>query len=137
MICASTWCATGPFFKQFKTQWYPKCWLGMIGKGQLNSWFTLLNLFMIIWVRETIVPCVKNPFSSRLWRIFHVCCDLMCMCWGFLDAAVDNYSSLQSLQEAAFIGVDSLGFDLKVCSGTQVQTLQFAFHTRVWQLSFS
>ncbi|XP_020107016.1 uncharacterized protein At3g49140-like isoform X4 [Ananas comosus] len=31
-------------------------------------------------------------------------------------------------QEAAVIGVDSLGFDLRVCSGTQVQTLRFAFN---------
>ncbi|KAK4571440.1 hypothetical protein RGQ29_030030 [Quercus rubra] len=34
------------------------------------------------------------------------------------------------VEEAALIGVDSLGFDLKVCSGTQVQTLRFAFNTR-------
>lgn len=29
------------------------------------------------------------------------------------------------------IGVDCLGFDLRVCSGTQVQTLRFAFPTKV------
>jgi hypothetical protein len=29
------------------------------------------------------------------------------------------------------IGVDCLVFDLKVCSGTQVQTLRFAFPTKV------
>ncbi|KAM2730730.1 hypothetical protein EV1_001953 [Malus domestica] len=34
------------------------------------------------------------------------------------------------LQEAVLIGVDSLGFDLRVCSGTQVQTLRFALNTR-------
>lgn len=34
------------------------------------------------------------------------------------------------VEEAALIGVDTLGFDLKVCSGTQVQTLRFAFNTR-------
>ncbi|XP_072981695.1 uncharacterized protein At3g49140-like isoform X1 [Typha angustifolia] len=34
------------------------------------------------------------------------------------------------VEEAAVIGVDSLGFDLRVCSGTQVQTLRFAFNTR-------
>uniref|UniRef100_J3N8W0 DUF2470 domain-containing protein n=2 Tax=Oryza brachyantha TaxID=4533 RepID=J3N8W0_ORYBR len=31
------------------------------------------------------------------------------------------------IEEAAVIGVDCLGFDLRVCSGTQVQTLRFAF----------
>ncbi|KAF5451163.1 hypothetical protein F2P56_031450 [Juglans regia] len=34
------------------------------------------------------------------------------------------------VEEAALIGVDSLGFDLKVCSGTQVQTLRFAFNSQ-------
>ncbi|KAG9443860.1 hypothetical protein H6P81_015200 [Aristolochia fimbriata] len=34
------------------------------------------------------------------------------------------------VQEATVIGVDSLGFDLKVCAATQVQTLRFAFHSR-------
>ncbi|KAL3653568.1 hypothetical protein CASFOL_003249 [Castilleja foliolosa] len=30
-------------------------------------------------------------------------------------------------EECALIGVDSLGFDLRVCAGTQVQTLRFGF----------
>lgn len=34
------------------------------------------------------------------------------------------------VEECALIGVDSLGFDLRVCSGTQVQTLRFAFKKR-------
>lgn len=34
------------------------------------------------------------------------------------------------VQEAALIGIDSLGFDLRVCSGTQVQTLRFVFNSR-------
>uniref|UniRef100_A0A7N2MH53 Uncharacterized protein n=1 Tax=Quercus lobata TaxID=97700 RepID=A0A7N2MH53_QUELO len=34
------------------------------------------------------------------------------------------------VEEAALTGVDSLGFDVKVCSGTQVQTLRFAFNTQ-------
>ncbi|XP_077230718.1 uncharacterized protein At3g49140-like isoform X2 [Tasmannia lanceolata] len=34
------------------------------------------------------------------------------------------------VEEAALIGMDSLGFDLRVCSGTQVQTLRFSFNTR-------
>lgn len=34
------------------------------------------------------------------------------------------------VQEASLIGLDSLGFDLRVCSGTQIQTLRFAFKTR-------
>ncbi|XP_026379853.1 uncharacterized protein At3g49140-like [Papaver somniferum] len=34
------------------------------------------------------------------------------------------------IEEATVISVDSLGFDLRVCSGTQVQTLRFAFSTR-------
>ncbi|KAL2249030.1 UNVERIFIED_CONTAM: hypothetical protein Sindi_2376700 [Sesamum indicum] len=33
-------------------------------------------------------------------------------------------------QECVLIGVDSLGFDLRVCSGRQVQTLRFAFKKR-------
>ncbi|TVU24696.1 hypothetical protein EJB05_27149, partial [Eragrostis curvula] len=34
------------------------------------------------------------------------------------------------VEEAAVIGVDCLGFDLRVCSGTQLQTLRFAFPTK-------
>ncbi|XP_010279050.1 PREDICTED: uncharacterized protein At3g49140-like isoform X2 [Nelumbo nucifera] len=34
------------------------------------------------------------------------------------------------VEEAMLVGVDSLGFDLRVCSGTQVQTLRFAFKSR-------
>ncbi|KAI0491439.1 hypothetical protein KFK09_025699 [Dendrobium nobile] len=34
------------------------------------------------------------------------------------------------VQEASIIGLDSLGFDLRVCSGTQIQTLRFGFKTR-------
>ncbi|TXG71023.1 hypothetical protein EZV62_005958 [Acer yangbiense] len=34
------------------------------------------------------------------------------------------------VEEAAIIGVDSVGFDLRVCSGTQIQALRFAFNTR-------
>ncbi|KAA8533671.1 hypothetical protein F0562_031188 [Nyssa sinensis] len=34
------------------------------------------------------------------------------------------------VEEAALIGIDTLGFDLRVCSGTQVQTLRFAFSKR-------
>ncbi|KAK1399491.1 FMN-binding split barrel [Heracleum sosnowskyi] len=33
-------------------------------------------------------------------------------------------------EEVALIGIDSLGFDLRVCCGTQVQTLRFAFKKR-------
>ncbi|CAK7338728.1 unnamed protein product [Dovyalis caffra] len=34
------------------------------------------------------------------------------------------------VEEAAMNEVDSLGFDLRVCSGTQIQTLRFAFNSR-------
>ncbi|KAJ8476896.1 hypothetical protein OPV22_020623 [Ensete ventricosum] len=34
------------------------------------------------------------------------------------------------VEEAVVIGVDSLGFDLRVCSGRQVQTLRFSFSTQ-------
>ncbi|VFQ67575.1 unnamed protein product [Cuscuta campestris] len=34
------------------------------------------------------------------------------------------------VEEVALIGVDSLGIDLRVCSGTQVQTLRFPFKKR-------
>lgn len=34
------------------------------------------------------------------------------------------------VEEAAVINLDSLGFDLRVCSGTQIQTLRFAFNSR-------
>ncbi|KAJ8752994.1 hypothetical protein K2173_008729 [Erythroxylum novogranatense] len=34
------------------------------------------------------------------------------------------------VEEAAVIGIDSLGFDLRVCSGTQIQTLRFSFNSR-------
>lgn len=35
------------------------------------------------------------------------------------------------IQEAMMTGIDSLGFDLRVCCETQVQTLRFGFNTRV------
>ncbi|OAY30324.1 uncharacterized protein At3g49140 isoform X1 [Manihot esculenta] len=34
------------------------------------------------------------------------------------------------VEEAGVIGVDSLGFDLRVCSETQIQTLRFGFNSR-------
>ncbi|KAK3037242.1 hypothetical protein RJ639_030135 [Escallonia herrerae] len=34
------------------------------------------------------------------------------------------------VEDAAIISVDSLGFDLRICSGAQVQTLRFAFDKR-------
>nr|AIZ68165.1 pentatricopeptide repeat superfamily protein, putative isoform 1 [Albuca bracteata] len=46
---------------------------------------------------------------------------LKSLCWRLKGIKVE---------EATVIGVDSLGFDLRVCSGTQVQTLRFAFRTR-------
>lgn len=33
-------------------------------------------------------------------------------------------------EEASVIGMDTLGFDLRICSGKQVQTLRFSFNTR-------
>lgn len=46
---------------------------------------------------------------------------LKSLCWRLKGIQVE---------EAVIIGVDSLGFDLRICSGTQVQTLRFAFDTR-------
>ncbi|CAI9767696.1 unnamed protein product [Fraxinus pennsylvanica] len=46
---------------------------------------------------------------------------LKSLCWRCMGMQV---------QEVALIGVDSLGFELRVCSGTQVQTLRFAFKKR-------
>ncbi|XP_050221430.1 uncharacterized protein At3g49140-like [Mercurialis annua] len=46
---------------------------------------------------------------------------LKSLCW--------MYKGLQ-VEEAAVIGVDSLGFDLRVCSGTRVETLRFSFNSR-------
>ncbi|XP_074281733.1 uncharacterized protein At3g49140-like [Silene latifolia] len=34
------------------------------------------------------------------------------------------------VEEASLIGIDALGFDLRVCSGTQVQTLRFTFNSQ-------
>ncbi|WOL12665.1 hypothetical protein Cni_G21432 [Canna indica] len=34
------------------------------------------------------------------------------------------------VEEAVVVGLDSLGFDLRVCAGRQVQTLRFAFETQ-------
>lgn len=61
-----------------------------------------------------------------------------------LSTGISTFAMLQlvinvdynSLQEAQLICVDSLGFDVRVCSGTQVQTLRFGFKKRVPQLSF-
>ncbi|CAA2967501.1 uncharacterized protein At3g49140-like [Olea europaea subsp. europaea] len=46
---------------------------------------------------------------------------LKSLCWRCMGIQV---------QEVSLIGVDSLGFELRVCSGTQVQTLRFAFKKR-------
>ncbi|KAM1711837.1 hypothetical protein ACFX13_002081 [Malus domestica] len=46
---------------------------------------------------------------------------LKSLCWRLKGLQVE---------EAVLIGVDSLGFELRVCSGTQVQTLRFALNTR-------
>ncbi|KAF9617761.1 hypothetical protein IFM89_039432 [Coptis chinensis] len=43
---------------------------------------------------------------------------LKSLCW--------RVKSIQ-VEEAILIGVDTLGFDLRVCSGKQVQNLRFAF----------
>jgi len=61
-----------------------------------------------------------------------------------LSTSIGTFAMLQlvinvdynSLQEAQLISVDSLGFDVRVCSGTQVQTLRFGFKKRVHQLFF-
>ncbi|KAK1299921.1 Uncharacterized protein QJS10_CPB13g00822 [Acorus calamus] len=46
---------------------------------------------------------------------------LKSLCWRLKGIQVE---------EAVLTGVDSLGIDLRVCSGTQVQTLRFAFNMR-------
>ncbi|GKA51631.1 pentatricopeptide repeat superfamily protein, partial [Tanacetum coccineum] len=46
---------------------------------------------------------------------------LKSLCW--------RYKGIQ-VEEVALIGVDSLGFDLRACSGRQVETLRFAFKNR-------
>lgn len=46
---------------------------------------------------------------------------LKSLCWRCMGIQVE---------EATLIGVDTLGFDLRVCSGRQVQTLRFSFNTR-------
>ncbi|KAL5567883.1 hypothetical protein UlMin_024458 [Ulmus minor] len=46
---------------------------------------------------------------------------LKSLCWRLKGIQVE---------EATLIGVDSLGFDLRICAGTQVQTLRFSFDTR-------
>ncbi|KAJ6670054.1 PENTATRICOPEPTIDE REPEAT (PPR) SUPERFAMILY PROTEIN [Salix viminalis] len=44
------------------------------------------------------------------------------MCWRCKGIQVE---------EVAIIDVDSLGFDLRVCSGTQIQTMRVAFNSQV------
>ncbi|KAK8970046.1 hypothetical protein KSP40_PGU016353 [Platanthera guangdongensis] len=46
---------------------------------------------------------------------------LKALCW--------RYKGIQ-VEEASIIGLDSAGFDLRVCSRRQIQTLRFAFKTR-------
>ncbi|EXC05954.1 hypothetical protein L484_014223 [Morus notabilis] len=46
---------------------------------------------------------------------------LKSLCWRLKGIQVE---------EAVIIGVDSLGIDLRICSGTQVQTLRFGFDSR-------
>ncbi|CAI0546461.1 unnamed protein product [Linum tenue] len=46
---------------------------------------------------------------------------LISLCWRCKGIQVE---------EATVTGMDSLGFDLRVCSGTQVQTLRFGFNSR-------
>lgn len=46
---------------------------------------------------------------------------LKTLCW--------RHNGIQA-EEVKLIGIDSLGFDLRVCSGTQIDTLRYAFSTR-------
>ncbi|KAF3432926.1 hypothetical protein FNV43_RR24028 [Rhamnella rubrinervis] len=46
---------------------------------------------------------------------------LKSLCWRLKGIQVE---------EAVLIGIDSFGFDLRICSGTQVETLRFSFDTR-------
>ncbi|KVI04689.1 FMN-binding split barrel, partial [Cynara cardunculus var. scolymus] len=59
---------------------------------------------------------------------------LKSLCWRCKGIQVEvmlTHSLVLSLNiEVALIGVDSLGFDVRVCSGRQVQTLRFAFKNR-------
>ncbi|MFS7902740.1 putative hem oxygenase HugZ-like superfamily [Helianthus anomalus] len=56
------------------------------------------------------------------------------LCRRFLMMIICVYNQVLTYircEEVAVIGVDSLGFDVRVCSGRQVQTLRFAFKKRV------
>ncbi|KAM7272571.1 hypothetical protein ACFE04_027234 [Oxalis oulophora] len=46
------------------------------------------------------------------------------------EQILDFNLHLMNHREACIIGVDSFGFDLRACSGTQILTLRFSFNTR-------
>lgn len=70
-------------------------------------------------------------FASAFHQHLFVIQFLFCMKY---QSFVVTKSLNALLQEISLSGVDSLGFDLRVCAGTQVQTLRFSFSAQVIHL---
>ncbi|CAN0891775.1 Uncharacterized protein At3g49140 [Linum grandiflorum] len=85
--------------------------------------FVRRALIMMFSLISSIPPSLKHSprtFDPSLTSPELVEEALISLCWRCKGIRVE---------EAEAISVDSLGFDLRVCSGTQVQTLRFAFKT--------
>ncbi|KAL3524328.1 hypothetical protein ACH5RR_017162 [Cinchona calisaya] len=61
-----------------------------------------------------IIACIKSGGEKTTQALKSLCWRCKCI----------------QVEEVALVEVDSLGFDLRICSGTQVQTLRFAFNER-------
>lgn len=82
-----------------------------------------VNLFLVwfnflVGVRISTLPIIVKKLRSV------VECLIMNVLLIFLK--------LKIWQECALIGIDSLGCDVRVCSGTQLQTLRFSFKKKVY-----
>ncbi|XP_023637430.1 uncharacterized protein At3g49140 isoform X1 [Capsella rubella] len=65
-------------------------------------------------VSDGIVTCLEDD-GDKLTEA------LKSLCW--------RHNGIQA-EEVKLIGIDSLGFDLRICSGMQIETLRFAFSIR-------
>lgn len=87
----------------------------------------LLCQYLITWVNCIFLLKIQHYIVSMYW--FHAINQLPKYYNLILSWFLRSYVFV--LQEAVAIGVDSLGFDLRICSGRQVQTLRFSFDTQV------
>jgi hypothetical protein len=69
-----------------------------------------------------VIACASDGILTRLEEDGDKLTEaLRSLCW--------RNNGIQA-EEVKLIGIDSLGFDLRICSGMQIETLRFAFSIR-------